>query len=69
MATRFTARRYRARRRTERMATTTKDPVCGMEVDPTHVADRTEHEGQTYLFCSATCKGTFEKDPDRYIKK
>jgi P-type Cu+ transporter len=50
------------------MATTTKDPVCGMEVDATHAAERIEHEGQTYSFCSAACKATFEKDPGRHIK-
>jgi YHS domain-containing protein len=51
------------------MATTTKDPVCGMELDQAHAAAHIEHEGQTYSFCSAICKTTFEKDPDDYIGK
>lgn len=51
------------------MATTTKDPVCGMDVDPAHASERIEHAGQTYSFCSAGCKSTFEKDPDQYVSK
>jgi len=42
------------------------DPVCGMEVDA-QTAVMTEHEGQTYHFCSAQCKNQFMQDPDKYI--
>lgn len=48
------------------MADRTRDPVCGMEIDPAQAAARVEHEGQTYVFCSAGCKAAFEKDPRRY---
>jgi len=45
-----------------------KDPVCGMEVDEA-TASKTEYEGQTYYFCCDPCKDTFEKDPEKYVKK
>ncbi len=43
-----------------------KDPVCGMVVDPATSGHRSVHEGQTYFFCSAGCKGKFEADPVHY---
>jgi YHS domain-containing protein len=42
------------------------DPVCGMPVDPT-TARTTEHEGQTYRFCSPGCQQSFAQDPARYL--
>ena len=46
-----------------------KDPVCGMEVDKRSPPATAEHEGQTYYFCSQSCKENFEKDPDKYARK
>ena len=46
-----------------------RDPVCGMSVDPASAAGRFEHDGTTYYFCSAGCKETFAKDPDRYAAR
>lgn len=43
-----------------------KDPVCGMQVDPTKTAHRAEHDGQSYFFCSGGCKSKFIADPVRY---
>lgn len=43
-----------------------KDPVCGMMVDEKKAQSKSEHEGRTFYFCSANCKGTFDKDPHRY---
>ena len=40
------------------------DPVCGMTIDPTTAAATTEHDGQTYHFCSERCHDTFIADPD-----
>jgi Cu+-exporting ATPase len=40
--------------------TTAIDPVCGMEVDPATAAGSSEHEGQTYYFCSTGCKRRFD---------
>jgi Cu+-exporting ATPase len=49
------------------MATTVKDPVCGMEIDPNTAAGKSEYKGQTYYFCSAGCKKSFDKDPEKYV--
>lgn len=46
-----------------------KDPVCGMQVDEKKAAGSATHGGRTYYFCSAGCKATFEKVPDKYATK
>jgi xanthine dehydrogenase accessory factor len=43
-----------------------RDPVCGMIVDAARVRLRSEHEGRTYLFCSAGCRRRFDADPVKY---
>ena len=45
------------------------DPVCGMSVEPEHAEYRSFQKGQTYYFCSAGCKQTFDKDPGQYMNK
>jgi len=47
----------------------TKDPVCGMEVEPENAFGKTEHEGRVIYFCSANCEQKFEKDPEKYFSK
>jgi YHS domain-containing protein/uncharacterized membrane protein YraQ (UPF0718 family) len=42
------------------------DPVCGMSVDPDQAEYRSFQKGETYYFCSAGCKETFDKDPSKY---
>lgn len=44
----------------------TKEPVCGMTIDPARAAARTEHAGKTYYFCSSHCQRTFQADPKKY---
>jgi YHS domain-containing protein len=44
------------------------DPVCGMSVDTAHAEYRSFQKGDTYYFCSAGCKQTFDKDPGKYIR-
>ncbi|MGJ5076664.1 heavy metal translocating P-type ATPase [Bradyrhizobium sp. SZCCHNRI1009] len=44
-----------------------KDPVCGMSVDPATSKHRFEHQGQTYHFCSASCRTKFAADPAKYL--
>jgi len=46
----------------------TRDPVCGMVVDPTNAKDRAEHDGQTLYFCCVGCKAKFLADPARFLK-
>ncbi|HEX5086852.1 MAG TPA: heavy metal translocating P-type ATPase [Nocardioides sp.] len=44
------------------------DPVCGMEVDPATATYHSEHEGQTYYFCSEHCRAKFAADPGSYLR-
>ena len=43
------------------------DPVCGMSADPATAKYRSFQKGETYYFCSAGCKQTFDEDPAKYI--
>lgn len=43
-----------------------KDPVCGMIVDPKSPAAAAVRGGNTYYFCSTTCRDKFEQAPDKY---
>jgi P-type Cu+ transporter len=42
------------------------DPVCGMTVDSATAEYRSFHNGKAYYFCSAACKGNFDKDPAKF---
>jgi Cu+-exporting ATPase len=44
-----------------------KDPVCGMELTYETAQARSEHDGQTYYFCSLDCKEQFDKNPEKYV--
>ncbi len=46
-----------------------KDPVCGMQVDEKTAAGKSEYKGQAYYFCSAGCKKSFDKEPEKYVGK
>lgn len=46
----------------------TRDPVCGMTVDPNAGKPRLEHDGHVYYFCHAGCRDKFVKDPEAYIE-
>lgn len=46
-----------------------KDPVCGMAVDPVENPYFSDHQGQTYYFCSAACKQRFDQNPERYTRR
>lgn len=53
---------------TEDAATTVvKDPVCGMDVDPSVSEYRSDHDGETYFFCSGHCQAKFEAAPESYV--
>lgn len=38
------------------------DPICGMTVDPSHAAGRSERAGKTHYFCSTACKSRFDAE-------
>lgn len=44
-----------------------QDPVCHMSVDPAKAAGKSEHEGQTYYFCSGGCKKKFDAEPQKFL--
>lgn len=47
-------------------ATSVKDPVCGMSIEPADAVGHGEYKGQTYYFCSTSCKAKFDMEPDKY---
>jgi Cu+-exporting ATPase len=48
---------------------TTRDPVCGMRVNPETSKHRLEHDGTSYHFCSNGCRTKFAADPVKYLDK
>jgi uncharacterized protein (TIGR00725 family) len=42
------------------------DPVCHMNIDEQSAAGKSDYEGMTYHFCSASCKATFEQNPKHF---
>lgn len=46
-----------------------KDPVCGMAVEPQKAAAAAVRNGNTYYFCSTSCRNKFEQEPDKYLGK
>jgi len=44
-----------------------QDPVCGMMVDTSSAAATSEFEGETYFFCSASCKTQFDANPAKFV--
>jgi YHS domain-containing protein len=45
-----------------------KDPVCNMMVDEKTAKFKSDYQGNTYYFCAASCKTTFDKNPAKYVK-
>lgn len=44
-----------------------KDPVCGMEVDPSSAAGKSSYRGEMVYFCSLKCKERFDKNPETFV--
>ena len=47
----------------------TKDPVCGMWVDPQTAQFTATHEGETYYSAARVCQAKFRLTPNQYLKK
>jgi xanthine dehydrogenase accessory factor len=45
------------------------DPVCGMTVPASPASHPLEHDGITYYFCSAGCRGQFGQDPAAHLER
>lgn len=48
---------------------TVKDPVCGMDVEPTTAKHTSQYQDQTYYFCAPACKKAFDDDPQHYLQQ
>src|ERR1700730_988587 len=46
----------------------TRDPVCGMSVDPHSTTHQHPPGGETYYFCSAGCRSKFAAEPQKYLR-
>jgi len=46
-----------------------KDPVCGMLIEESKAAAKSEYKGKNFYFCGAKCKETFDKEPSKYAAK
>ena len=44
-----------------------KDPVCGMDVNPTTARYKTVHNDKDYSFCSAGCLAKFAANPEKIL--
>lgn len=51
---------------TETSAAEQLDPVCGMTVNPETSRHRADLAGQTYHFCSGSCRERFLAEPERF---
>ncbi len=49
--------------------TEARDPVCDMVVDVATAKHRSLFQGETYYFCSAECRETFEANPAHYAAR
>jgi Cu+-exporting ATPase len=48
-------------------STTVKDPVCGMNVEPSTAKHKLDHAGNTYYFCCGSCLEKFRADSQKYL--
>ena len=46
----------------------TRDPVCGMTVDPDKARFTHDYDGTTYLFCCGGCQAAFRTDPEAFLR-
>ena len=44
-----------------------KDPVCGMDVNPSTAKHKTLHNGKEYFFCCAGCLAKFQANPEKTL--
>ena len=44
-----------------------KDPVCGMTLEPLQARGKAQYRGTTYFFCSPDCMHKFQASPAKYV--
>src|SRR5258705_10869664 len=52
---------------TAKSASSAKDPVCGMNVEPFTAKHKLDHAGKMYYFCCAPCLEKFRARPGDYL--
>ena len=45
-----------------------RDYVCGAVLDEKTAKFKITFEGETYYFCSVTCKKKFKRHPNKFVK-
>jgi len=45
-----------------------RDPVCGAVLDSNTAKFKITYDGETYRFCSLTCKKRFKRNPEKFVK-
>jgi YHS domain-containing protein len=45
-----------------------RDPVCGTILNEDTAKFKITHDGETYHFCSVTCKKRFKRNPAKFAK-
>ena len=50
------------------MSVATRDPVCGMTVDPEQSRFSFDYGGTTYHFCCGGCHAAFQQNPEAFLK-
>jgi YHS domain-containing protein len=47
---------------------TSRDPVCGTEIEINRAPHSTKHAGATYYFCSKACYWRFQQSPEYFAE-
>jgi Cu+-exporting ATPase len=45
-----------------------RDPVCGAILNEETTKFKITYDGETYHFCSLTCKKKFKRHPQKFVK-
>ncbi|UCE16633.1 MAG: YHS domain-containing protein [Candidatus Bathyarchaeota archaeon] len=45
-----------------------RDTVCGIVLDENTARFKIKFQGETYYFCSVTCKKRFKRNPRKFAK-
>ncbi len=59
----------RLRDRREEAHEWARDPVCNMQVDRWTATERSAFAGKEYVFCSASCRELFSREPQHYLQQ
>lgn len=46
----------------------TRDPSCGMHIDPATAPWHVDYRGRRYFFCSKHCREVFALAPEKFLR-